>query len=526
MCKFGNGTKVRDNPENSIITDNLDSVLWSDKCDYIDIEDCVNLNPNCCNLIVMQLNVRSLLSNQSTLNQLLRDLENRKSKVDLILLCETFLTGQPCRPVSLPGYRFISSERANRKGGGKGILVREEIMYKVRADLCPFVEGMIESTFIEIVVKNRKSIVVGSLYKPPDKHPKIFTNSLNETVAQINAEGKELILGMDHNMDLIKSSEHKLIQQFLDDLLNNDIFPTITRPTQVTHATATLIDNIFVSKVLHQDFKSAVLLNDMSDHMPLLAMLKQTKVTDKTNLELKSRNLNDTKIGIIRDELFTVDWIGELNNKSSSENFTKFCSIVKSIMDKVSPERTIIISHKHIYVEPWMTHGIELASRKKLELYKKSISKNGSMVDAEKYRKYRNELNKLKCMAQKDYYAHKVEEFRHKTKDLWKVINNIIGKNKHRGMIISHITINGVKTYSPRVMANEFAQFYSTLGVNLATQINPGCTPLNNYMTHIKRVDASLILKPILQSEVEDIILKLPNKISYGHDRISNILLK
>ena len=66
--------------ENSIITDNLDSVLWSDKCDYIDIEDCVNLNPNCHNLIVMQLNVRSLLSNQSALNQLLRDLENKSQR--------------------------------------------------------------------------------------------------------------------------------------------------------------------------------------------------------------------------------------------------------------------------------------------------------------------------------------------------------------------------------------------------------------------------------------------------------------
>ena len=104
-----------------------------------------------------------------------------------------------------------------------------------------------------------------------------------------------------------------------------------------------------------------------------------------------------------------------------------------------------------------MTWGIELASRKKPELYKKSISKNGSVVDVEKYRKYRNEFNKLKCMTQKDYYAHKVEEFRHKTKDLWKVINNIIGKNKHRGMIISHIIINGVKTYNSKVMANEFA---------------------------------------------------------------------
>ena len=337
MCKSENGIKVTDILENPIITDNLDTILWSDKCDYIDIEDCANLNPNCYNLIVLQLNVRSLLSNQTALNQLLRDPENRKSKVDLILLCKTFLTGQMCRLVNFPGYKLISTEHVNRRGGETGILVREEIMYKVRADLCPFVEGMIESTFIEIIAKNRKPIVVGSLYKPPDKHPNIFTNSLNETIAKIKTEGKELILGMDHNMDLIKSSEHKPTQQFLDDLLNKDIFPTITRPTRVTHATVTLIDNIFVSKMLHQDFESAVLLNDMSDHMPLFMLLKQTKVTDKTNLEFKSRNLNDTKIGIIRDELFAVDWIRELNNKSSSENFTKFCSIVKGIMDRVSP---------------------------------------------------------------------------------------------------------------------------------------------------------------------------------------------
>ena len=77
-------------------------------------------------------------------------------------------------------------------------------------------------------------------------------------------------------------------------------------------------------------------------------------------------------------------------------------------------------------------------------------------------------------MAQEAYYARKVEEFRCKTKDLWKVINNIIGKKKHRGAIISHITVNGVKTYSPKVMANEFAQFYSTIGANFATKIKPG----------------------------------------------------
>ena len=89
----------------------------------------------------------------------------------------------------------------------------------------------------------------------------------------------------------------------------------------------------------------------MLDHMPILAMLKQTKVTDKSNLKFKSRNLSDTKISIIKRKLFVVDWIGELNHHNSNENFNKFCDIVKTTMDEVSPEKTIIICHKQKYVE-------------------------------------------------------------------------------------------------------------------------------------------------------------------------------
>ena len=63
MCKSENGNIITDVLENPIITDNLGTVLWSDKCDYVDIDDCVNLNPSCYNLIVLQLNISSLLSN-------------------------------------------------------------------------------------------------------------------------------------------------------------------------------------------------------------------------------------------------------------------------------------------------------------------------------------------------------------------------------------------------------------------------------------------------------------------------------
>ena len=61
---------------------------------------------------------------------------------------------------------------------------------------------------------------------------------------------------MDHNFDLLKSSEHQKTQYFFDTLLNKELFPTITRPTRITKQSATLIDNIFVSINLHKKYES------------------------------------------------------------------------------------------------------------------------------------------------------------------------------------------------------------------------------------------------------------------------------
>ena len=57
-----------------------------------------------------------------------------------------------------------------------------------------------------------------------------------------------------------------------------------------------LIDNIFVSKRLHRYFEPAVLLSDISDHLPILTLLKQTKLLDKKPLEFKGRNLTVPRI--------------------------------------------------------------------------------------------------------------------------------------------------------------------------------------------------------------------------------------
>ena len=164
------------------------------------------------------------------------------------------------------------------------------------------VEKKIESVFIEISTKGGTPVIVGSLYKPPNMDALGFITSLREIISKCNTNKKkpELILKMDHNLDLLKCKTHKGTHDFLDLMLQHQLYQSITRPSRVTQTTATLIDNIFISEKFHRSFDSAVILRDILDHLPLLCLAKQTKLLDKSPLEFESRLLSDNKLHEIK----------------------------------------------------------------------------------------------------------------------------------------------------------------------------------------------------------------------------------
>ena len=79
--------------------------------------------------------------------------------------------------------------------------------------------------------------------------------------------------------------------------------------------------------------------------------------------------------------------------------------------------------------------------------------------------------------------------------------------------------------YDPGTISNEFGKFYSNTG-NLAKQIKPGSKGINEYISQIPRTLNSLALQATSALEIEKIISSLPNKTSYGHNEISNKMLK
>ena len=378
--------------------------------------------------------------------------------------------------VNVPGYTHVGNYRPTKKGGGVSILLNNNISFKRHKDLDIFEEGLTESVFIEMMAKNGKRLVAGNMYKPLNSDPSTFSTHLKQIVANVkNTKGKtqpELIIGMDHNMDLLKGLTHHPTCSFMDKTAESNLLPTITCPSRITTHSATLTDNIYISEELHHSFDSALLINDISDHLLLITMLRQTRIISKEPLTLENRCLNNEKLKDINDALMNIDWIGLLSG-TTDEKFNEFCAMVNEALDKVVPKITVRISAKQRYIKPWMMKGLEKSSVMKMKFYKSTLSPKNTLEDVITYKTHRQLYNKLKHTTKEEYYREKCLQFKKNSKRLWGVIKETIKKVKHKGSIIPYITVDSVKLNKPKDTANNFGSFFSKLGSTLAAKIVP-----------------------------------------------------
>ena len=146
--------------------------------------------------------------NITELKLLLTKLEWNNSPIDVLLLCETFLNKKTERLVHIPHYKLHSNSRTNHKGGGTSIMIRDGIIHKRRKDLEMMLEKEAESTCVEMTAKCGKKIILGSVYKSPNTKEDKLKAHLTELCIKSKHEKKEIVIGMDHHMDLLKSHEY------------------------------------------------------------------------------------------------------------------------------------------------------------------------------------------------------------------------------------------------------------------------------------------------------------------------------
>ena len=505
---------------NSFNNDTYHDWEIDDNCDYIYDIDHVQTD----DFVIIQTNIRGILSKRSLLIDLLESSVKNRSP-DVVLISETWLT--PNSPeLVIPGYDFVHKCRQDKKGGGVGILVSNKLRYTEIPDLASNMRDN-ETISIEIALKSGKKCIISSMYRAPNTTPAAFQGCYESIIfAMKKRNPHSIIVGLDHNLDFLKSIKHSGTNDFIHSNLDMGMIPTVTKPTRITKSSATLIDNIIVSENLCGSYHSNVLINDMSDHMPTICILSSFKMTKKEPTMITSRDTRPRNIKALKEHLNAYDWTGLLNSDSLDVNVDTLSNVLSIETDHCTPVKTRKIHGNKLRCEPWLTAQLKHCIDKSKKLYRFSLRKNSNSSDTTEYVKYKKTLRGAIRTAKRLYHNNKCEEYRNNSKKLWQVVNEVIGKNRDKSTTIDYLTIAGIREYGAKKISNSLAKYFSKVGQQYVNNIPNPKQSVEMYLRLLQRNHDSLYFHPCDRIEVTKLIYKLPNKNSHGYDNISNIMLK
>ena len=162
------------------------------------------------NVHVLHLNVRSYLKNSDSFKLLLDDMLHQGNVVDVILMCKSFLTSENIGFAEIHGYKTYYKNRCDKPGGGIVIFIRNK--WTVLDVMSTPFNSTTESLFLKLKI-GRCTVIVGELYRIPNSNLQKFMDDFC-TILTLFKNDKNVIIGSDHNLNLIKSEVHSVTGKF------------------------------------------------------------------------------------------------------------------------------------------------------------------------------------------------------------------------------------------------------------------------------------------------------------------------
>ena len=122
---------------------------------------------------------------------------NNSRKAKIIEVTETWLNDSNCDSICIPGYSFIATSRSEKRGGGVGLSIHQDIVFK-------FAASTFEKMFVSLKLRNT-TITLGVVYRPPNSNLQVFNDEVKVSLDHIRKNGDYVLLG-DFNLDVSSDS--------------------------------------------------------------------------------------------------------------------------------------------------------------------------------------------------------------------------------------------------------------------------------------------------------------------------------
>ena len=234
------------------------------------------------------------------------------------------------------------------------------------------------------------------------------------------------------------------------------------------------------------------------------------------------RDFTEENIHTFEFPLKNIDWNRFLLLDSPNLAYDNFLKIFSDLYDIAFPNKEIEIKTKHLGT-PWITKGLQKCSKRKQRLYEKFL-KRRTIENENHYETYTNLLEKIKKIANKNYYQRKLELSENNIKNTCKIMKEIIGKGKNindtfpKQIIVDEIEINDAQP-----IADKLNEYYVNVGPSLASKIPEGDI---SYRSYFLEVAITLDDNSLTEDEFDETFKTLKNNKSPGSDGLHVNIIK
>ena len=123
------------------------------------------------------------------------------------------------------------------------------------------------------------------------------------------------------NLDL-RYNYHVPTQEFIDTLFSYAFFALTSKPTRLTSYSATLIDNIVTNNLSQNVLNGIVVINDLSDHLPVFTYFGNETLTRRRGKKILTRVINAISLEKFNETLTNTNWSLFIKENDPSDKLT------------------------------------------------------------------------------------------------------------------------------------------------------------------------------------------------------------
>ena len=384
------------------------------------------------------------------------------------------------------------------------------------ADISNVATNSFHLLWLNVQVKNMKSVLVCAIYRPPDVSIDCFDTDHSPNLVTASSLNKPIYIIRDINCSLLKPNIPGSVA-LMNFCRMFNLTQMVSSPTRVTDSTATLLDVIITSNA--NQFREVKIIEcSVSDHDLVYAILRLKKQLSKP-VYITTRYFKHYHPEAFYEDIEQAPWsvldvFDDVNDKLFAFN-ELFCDIV----DRHAPIKKIkILGRPLLYVTDEIGHLMRAR-----EDWRKIARKTNDPCAWSVYKSLKREVKNEIRVAEREFMMEQIKNNKNNTNYIWKTIRSYI-PNKSKTQ----------KTYSKaeKTVANEFNYFFAGVGDNTLKKISDLASKFNfelNNNPFIPRTFALLeqiTFNPIECKQVQAIVNSMAKNKAPGIDKIPVRVIK